>query len=125
MILTKTLLVLLFGFINIILAKIDAEKIKQNKRIYHGINGLIYGALVAIAFYFVRSYALIFALLCERRIVFDTALNIFRGLRFDYISSKTTSIIDRISYKFQSKYGYFVYYAIFFVILVICIFLNF
>lgn len=125
MILLKLLIVVIFFFVNIALAKHDAIRIKKHKHIYHGINTAIYLALISIVFYFFRSYSLMIALLAERRIVFDTALNIFRGLRFDYISSSTGSIIDKLSYNFQAKYGYMIYYLIFLILLVSCIFLNF
>ena len=60
-------------------------------------------------------------MLALRRIVFDTGLNLFRGLPFDYISATTTSIVDRISYDFQKEWGYFAYYMIFLVIIILCV----
>jgi hypothetical protein len=123
--LLKILILILFFFINIGLAKYDSIRIKKQKRIYHGINAAVYLVMMVVVFYFLRSYSFFIALLAERRIVFDTALNLFRGLRFDYISSSTTSIIDRVSYNFQAKHGYFVYYLIFLITIVVCLFLNF
>ena len=123
--LLKILILILFFFINVALAKYDSIRIKEQKRIYHGVNATVYLLIMAVVFCFLKSYSFLIALLAERRIVFDTALNLFRGLRFDYISSTTTSIIDRISYKFQAKYGYFVYYLIFLIVIVISLFLNF
>jgi len=102
-----------------VLAKIDAWKIANNKRIRHGINALIYCLLIAPTLYISWSFPI--ALMALRRIVFDTALNLFRGLPFDYISSTTTSIIDRISYDFQKEYGYFAYYTIFLIIIILCV----
>jgi hypothetical protein len=113
------MIILAYILVNIILAKIDAWKIKHNKRIRHGINALIYCVLIAPTFFISWSYPI--AMLALRRIVFDTALNMFRGLPYDYISATTTSIIDRISYDFQKEWGYFAYYMIFVVIIILCL----
>jgi hypothetical protein len=102
-----------------VLAKIDAWKIKNNKRIRHAINALIYCLLIAPTFFISWSYPI--GMLALRRIVFDTGLNLFRGLPFDYISATTTSIVDRISYDFQKEWGYFAYYMIFLVIIILCV----
>jgi len=102
-----------------VLAKIDAWKIKHNKRIRHAINAIIYCVLIAPTLCISWSFPI--ALMALRRIVFDTALNLFRGLPFDYISSSTTSIIDGISYDFQKEYGYFAYYTIFLIIIILCV----
>lgn len=121
MILLKVTFVILYGFLNILLANHDALKISQHKKIEHGTNALVYLALILPAGYLTNSWIFLIGLLALRRIVFDTALNLIRGLRFDYISSTTTSVIDRLSYKFQKHFGYLVYYALFFVILVLSI----
>lgn len=121
--LTKLILLVLFTCINIALAKYDAWKIKNNKWIYHGINAVIYLILLIYPYILTKDWFFMIALLSLRRIVFDTALNLFRGLRFDYISSTTTSIIDRLSYKFQAKYGYIPYYGMFFILIMLSIFL--
>lgn len=113
------MIILAYILVNIILAKIDAWKIKHNKRIRHGINALVYCALIAPTFFISWHYPI--AMLALRRIVFDTALNMFRGLPYDYISATTTSIIDRISYDFQKEWGYFAYYMIFVVIIIFCL----
>jgi len=113
------LILSIYILVNLILARIDAWKIKHNKRIRHGINALVYCILIAPTLYISWSFPI--ALMALRRIVFDTALNLFRGLPFDYISSTTTSIIDRISYDFQDEYGYFAYYTIFLIIIILCV----
>ena len=113
------MIIALYILINVVLAKIDACKINKGVHIKHGINGLIYCVLIAPTLFLSWTYPI--AMLALRRIVFDTALNLFRGLPFDYISSSTTSIIDRISYDFQKEYGYFVYYTIFLIIVILCV----
>jgi len=102
-----------------VLAKIDANKIRDGIHIKHGINALVYCVLIAPTFFISWHYPI--AMLALRRIVFDTALNLFRGLPFDYISATTTSIIDRISYDFQQEWGYFCYYMIFVIIIILCV----
>jgi hypothetical protein len=102
-----------------VLAKIDAWKISKGIHIKHGINALVYCVLIAPTLFISWRYPI--AMLALRRIVFDTALNLFRGLPYDYISATTTSIIDRISYDFQKQYGYFAYYTIFLIIIILCL----
>jgi hypothetical protein len=121
--LVKLLIVILFIAINIALAKYDSWRIARHKRIYHGINAVVYLILLVYPYTITKDWFFIIALLSLRRIVFDTALNLFRGLRFDYISSTTTSIIDRLSYKFQAKYGYVPYYGVFFILIILSILL--
>jgi hypothetical protein len=116
MIIIKLLIALVYAGLNILHAKHDAWRIFDGRRIYHGINGLIHVILVGIVLICTKEWFFAIGLLSLRRIVFDTALNIYRGLRFDYISSSTTSIIDRLSYNFQKRYGYVVYYGIFLLI---------
>lgn len=119
----KLLIVILFIAINIALAKYDSWRIARHKRIYHGINAVVYLILLIYPYIVTKDWFFVIALLSLRRIVFDTALNLFRGLRFDYISSTTTSIIDRLSYKFQAKYGYVPYYGMFFILIILSILL--
>lgn len=113
------MIIILYTILNVVLAKIDAYKISKGIHIKHGINALVYCVLIAPTFFITWHYPI--AMLALRRIVFDTALNLFRGLPFDYISSTTTSIIDRISYDFQKQYGYFAYYTIFLIIIILCL----
>jgi len=121
--LVKLAIAFLFVGMNIILAYNDAERIKLHLRIYHGLNGLLYILLLLPVYLYLKDWFFIIGLLSLRRVVFDTSLNIMRGLRFDYISSSTTSLIDRLSYKFQAKYGYVPYYGIFIFITILSIIL--
>jgi hypothetical protein len=113
------MILILYTILNVVLAKIDANKIRNGIHIKHGINALVYCALIAPTFFISWHYPI--AMLALRRIVFDTCLNLFRGLPYDYISATTTSIIDRISYDFQKEWGYFAYYMIFVVIIILCL----
>lgn len=90
-------------FYNVVNAKIDANRIKKHKRIYHGINGGLYLAFISLIIW-IADYNLpngvlfTFASFFQRQVVFDTALNRFRGLRWYYQSTANPpkSIIDRL-----------------------------
>jgi hypothetical protein len=105
---TSTLLFLLFICINIGLAKYDAYRIKNNIRIRHAINAIIYVGLIML-FYKWLTLLKILGLLLIRIPVFNTFLNIFRGKPADYLSSTTTSIIDQIMNKHIKNVGYWNY----------------
>lgn len=119
--LIKIAIVIFYSLLTILLAHIDAVKIRNGIKIKHGLNGLYYILMMIPAYLLLKNWLLIIGLLAVRRIVFDTALNLFRGLKYDYISATTTSIIDRLSYGFQKKYGYVPYYLIFFIIILLSI----
>ena len=123
MIWVKLIIAVVYAGLSILHAKHDAWRIFDGRRIYHGINGLVQFVVLVPVYFYTKDWFFLIGLLSLRRIVFDTALNLFRGLRFDYISSSTTSIIDRLSYNFQKRYGYVVYYGIFFLILLLSIIL--
>ena len=123
MILIRILAVISYTVVNILLAKHDAVKISRQQKIEHGTNALVYLALIAPVIYVTQSWMFLIGLLALRRIVFDTALNLFRGLKHDYISTTTTSIIDKLSYKFQERFGYITYYGFFAIIVILSIFL--
>lgn len=114
----KLILSAIFIVINIVLAYIDSNRIKQGKRIYHGINGLLYGGLTACTYFLTYSIPSVFALLFLRIPVFNSALNLFRGLPINYTSKTTTSIIDRLTYGIIERVGYFNYCFIMFWIVV-------
>jgi hypothetical protein len=117
----KILLFIIFTVINILLAKIDADKIKQHKPIHHGINGLIYLVLLIPVYFITYNWLNILGLLLLRIPVFNTSLNYFRGIALTYLSNSTTSIIDKITNKIPRKIGYWTYTSI---ILIISILLT-
>ena len=119
----KILLFILFIIINIILANIDANKIKQNKSIFHGINGLIYSVLIGSTCWITHNWVPIIGLALLRIPIFNTALNYFRGLPLTYLSSSTTSIIDRITNWIPEKIGYWTYNSIILIISLILVLL--
>lgn len=118
---TLIILYVFYIFANIGLADVDANKIKNNETINHTKNALVYLGMLLPAYIIVYSefkdfiYPAIICLafLCLRKFVFDTALNILRGLPADYISTKTTSKIDQFTLKIQQKIGYWPFHFIF------------
>ena len=93
MILTITI----FTIVNIFLAQIDSRKIGENKLIKHGLNGLVYAAILAVPYFLFSNYWLIGALLFNRLLVFNIALSVFRGLKWDYISPEPKAITDKLA----------------------------
>lgn len=85
----------LFIAINIALAVWHAQLIKQNRPIYHGWWSLGYGVAAGIVSLIAKDWILFILLLLERKLVFDIALNVFRGKPFFYVSATTTSILDK------------------------------
>lgn len=108
---TSTLLLILFIGINIGLARYDAYRIKNNIRIRHAINALVYVGFM-LPFYRWLTIPLILGLLLVRIPVFNTALNIFRGKPANWLSYTTTSIITQATNGIVEKIGYWTYNAI-------------
>ena len=88
------LIQILFIAVNIGMAKIEADMIERNERIYHGLWMAGYISLTAITCFFYGNWWLTAHLFLVRGVVFDIALNRFRGLATDYTSSKTSSFTD-------------------------------
>jgi uncharacterized membrane protein len=116
-------LLIIFVIFNIVLAYFDANKIKQNIRIYHGVNSLIYIALLLLAYLLTKDWLIITGLTILRIPVFNTALNYFRDKKLTHISKSTTSIVDQFTNKIPEKIGYWVYHLILFLISLILILL--
>jgi hypothetical protein len=105
-------LLILFIAFNMILAYFDASKINQNTRIYHGINGLVYTILLALAYVLTKDWLIVTGLTILRVPVFNTALNYFRGSELTHLSSTTTSIIDQLTNRIPEKVGYWTYHTV-------------
>lgn len=118
----KISIYLLMILFNGILALNDSDKIKKGEHIYHGINGLVYGIIVAIVYVISEDILMCMGLLLIRIPVFNTSLNYFRGISLTYLSETTTSIIDRITNIIPKTIGYWAYVSILFIISTILIF---
>jgi len=69
--------------------------IKDGKRIYHALNGLLHlSAAILIGYYYSWNYGV--SCLLFTRVVFDTVLNIFRAKGVGYVSPHPVSKIDKI-----------------------------
>lgn len=113
----------------VILAWDNAKRIDKDKKIKHWLNGLAHFSMAGIL-YFV-DWKLSVALLCVVKLVFDTALYLFRGEGIGYISpdiKKITSLwmalrkgkfADYIEYKIFGNNGYTP--KIFYLIIAVCL----
>lgn len=105
----------IFALVNILLAFIDAQRIKKGKKISHALNAAIYIVLIAIPVLLFKNYWMIGALLSIRLTVFSIALSLFRGLKWDYISPMPAAVTDRAAraiFKSNGKLMYGIYFLI-------------
>jgi hypothetical protein len=86
---------LIFVAFNIWMAWYHSRLIKDHRPIRHGYWAALYlFAVLVWSVIFGWLYAPL--LILQRGVVFSPALNLFRRLPINYISSSTTSVIDRI-----------------------------
>ena len=117
------IIILLFPFINIGLASLDAMAIKRGKRILHGVNGLVYCALLVPVWLLTHNYYLVASLLFCRLLFFNIPLNLFRELVWYYRPLKPKSIVDKIGNLIPHAQLMYIIYAASFIILTIISFL--
>ena len=88
----------------IILAAINADLIKHEKRIYHWLNGIIHltAAFICGWLYWWPGVIII---LCNSRLFFDVLLNVFRGLPIDYVPANPKSFADKWEKKIFGNNG--------------------
>lgn len=111
-----TWVLIIFTILNMVLAFIDSRIIATKHKVLHGLNGLVYLALVAGAVWYTGNYWMIGALLFCRLVVFNIALSLFRGLAWNYISPCPKAWMDKIAKAVFGNRGtlmYFVYLLIF------------
>lgn len=112
-----------FAIVNIVLAFIDSRKIIKSKTINHAVNAAIYCTMVAIPVFILHNYWLIGALLFTRLLVFNIALSLFRGKKWDYISPSPTAVTDRMAKAVFGNNGrlmYMVYGAVTVIFILAC-----
>lgn len=83
----------------------NSKRIKQGKIIHHWLNGSLH-ILTAITALCFEGWQIAVAVLLVARIVFNTALNIFRGLPIDYVSQKPKSVVDKVEKKLFGNNGW-------------------
>lgn len=106
---------------NLAMAAYHAKLIKNGKPIKHGLWGGGYLAVAVAVSIWQQSWILFVCSLLIRKVFFDLALNFFRGLPLFYVSSSTTSILDKLHNKVFGKRSE-IYMAIYFIAIII---LNF
>lgn len=112
----------IFAVLNVALAFIDSRVIGKGRRVLHGLNALIYLATVAIPVWLFNNYWLIGCLLAIRLVVFNISLNLFRGLKWNYVSPDPKAITDKIAKAIFGKRGTLMYFS-YFVLLILSIYL--
>lgn len=102
---------------NITMAWHHYQLIADGKRIYHGLWGSYYIAFAVLVAFVGKSWVLMILSLPLRKVVFDLSLNLFRGLPLFYVSTKTTSLIDKAHNYIFGKNSE-VYMAFYFIIII-------
>lgn len=113
--------ILIFAVINVVLAYIDAHKIINNQAINHTINAVVYLGALGISVIILKDYWLVPTILLIRLLIFNIALSLFRGKKWDYVPLTPLSTIDRLAnmvFK-NGRQMYFTYTIILFVCLLI------
>ena len=103
---------------NIGMAAYHASLFKKGKTVQHGWWGAGYLALAGVLAWYHHSILFFFAALLIRKIVFDLSLNLFNGRPLFFVSTETTSIIDKLHYKLFGKKSE-VYMSIYFVVTIV------
>ena len=91
------------AIVNIAMAAYHAKLFKQDKTVNHGLWGGAYLVVAAWLSLWIHSWWLFILSLFIRKVVFDLSLNLFRGLPLFYVSTETTSLIDKFHYKLFGK----------------------
>lgn len=88
---------------NIWMAYFHSTLIKAEKKIQHGLWGAAYLAVAVWLSLWLHSWVLFALSLFIRKVFFDLPLSLFRGLPLFYVSTVTTSIIDKMHYRIFGK----------------------
>lgn len=78
----------------LLLAYYNAMRIKNDKRVYHGINAALHIICWAVIYLLTKNWFVISALPFIGRLFFDTSLNLMRGLSISYAPLNPKSWID-------------------------------
>ena len=89
--------------INISMAAYHAKLIKSEKKINHGLWAAGYLAVAVWLSLWVHSWWLMILSLFIRKVVFDLSLNLFLKRQLFFVSTETTSLIDKWHYKLFGK----------------------
>lgn len=86
---------IIYGLFCIAFAWLNAYLIKKNRRIYHGLNGMVHISASACGVIFFNWQTGLLILLIAR-LFFDASLNLWRGLPVDYIPLDPKSKVDKL-----------------------------
>lgn len=109
---------ILYAIICIGLAYWNYKIIEADKKIFHGLNGAIHFFLWMLSTY-LSTWQILIAMPFIGRLVFDWALNSFRGLHPSYVPVDPKSIIDKIEKKVFGNDGYAVKEMYLFIIVLV------
>jgi hypothetical protein len=114
-------------------AYLDAHRIMMGKRIYHGLNFGVYALFCALLCWVAHWNVGVITLFSvsaftSRQLSFDIPLNLWRGLKWDYVSlaKPPRSITDRIEialFGYNGRAPVFMYAAIWVVCLIVKMFI--
>lgn len=90
---------LIYIFICAALAYVNYLVIIADKRVYHGLNGLLHLACWITVFLLTRNWILVAILPFVARLFFDVMLNLMRGLPINYVPKYPKSIADKVEKK--------------------------
>lgn len=83
----------------LLLAYFNKRRIAYDKRIRHGVNGLLHACFWVGTMLITKSWFPACVLPFLGRLFFDAALNVMRRLPVDYVARNPKSIIDRLEKK--------------------------
>ncbi len=118
---------------NLLNAKLDARRIMLGRRIYHGVNFGAYALYCGVMCWAAQWEIGVITLFsvsafCNRQLSFDIPLNIWRSLKWDYVSlaKPPKSITDRIEIRlfgYNGRAPVYMYAGVWVVCLIIKIFI--
>lgn len=97
---------IMISMINVLLAWSDTNKIKNNEPISHDINAVIYVVIVFCFCLISHDPVNAISYLAIRIPLFNTSLNLFRGLPYDYHPKKPESFVDKCGSYVIDMFGY-------------------
>lgn len=100
------------------LAYDNSDRIADGRKIHHALNGSLHLAAAGIMYY-IKGWQDAISLLLLVRVVFDSSLNLFRGLSLGYVSPKPKSWVDKIEAAVFNKNGLLP--KLIYLIIVICL----
>lgn len=103
---------------NVAMAKYHSQLMREGGKIQHGWWGLAYVVVTIGAALISKEWLLIPISFLLRKVVFDCSLNKFNNRKLFFVSTETTSIIDKIHFKI---FGYksWIYYSLYLLISIV------